>query len=195
MIARLESQLGDLADLSHDLVLGPFGGARMRRVGQRRERLLALLLSDARALRQLLDLRTHLLQLLLVLLHVLAALAGLRELLGLLALLRAQTLRRGGRRAPLLVLGEHLIELLAKRTVAAGERRADALGVLTDALDVKHRPPPASYFVDSVMGVVATCCAWRPEYLARNAATARASSPSTTFSGMIAPEKPPLRIA
>ena len=35
----------------------------------------------------------------------------------------------------------------------------------------------------------------RPEYLARNAATAWASLPTTMFSGMIAPEKPPLRIA
>ncbi len=52
-----------------------------------------------------------------------------------------------------------------------------------------------SYFVESVMFTDGTCFAWRPEYSARNAATSRASSPRTMFSGMIAPEKPPLRIA
>ena len=34
-----------------------------------------------------------------------------------------------------------------------------------------------------------------PEYLARKSATASASWPVTTFAGMIAPEKPPFRIA
>ena len=34
-----------------------------------------------------------------------------------------------------------------------------------------------------------------PEYLARNSATTAASSPTTMFWGMIAPENPPLRIA
>ena len=45
------------------------------------------------------------------------------------------------------------------------------------------------------MFTVGTFCAWRPEYWARKLATACASSPRTMFSGMIAPEKPPLRIA
>ena len=35
----------------------------------------------------------------------------------------------------------------------------------------------------------------RPAYLATKAATSSASWPTTMFSGMIAPEKPPLRIA
>jgi hypothetical protein len=34
-----------------------------------------------------------------------------------------------------------------------------------------------------------------PAYFDRNAATSLASCPTTMFSGMIAPEKPPLRIA
>ena len=34
-----------------------------------------------------------------------------------------------------------------------------------------------------------------PEYSARNSATTSASSPTTMLAGMIAPEKPPLRIA
>ena len=51
------------------------------------------------------------------------------------------------------------------------------------------------HLVDSVMFVLGTFSAFNPEYLARNRATSWASSPTTTFSGMIAPEKPPLRIA
>ena len=34
-----------------------------------------------------------------------------------------------------------------------------------------------------------------PEYSERKSATASASSPTTMFAGMMAPEKPPLRIA
>ncbi len=37
--------------------------------------------------------------------------------------------------------------------------------------------------------------AWRPAYVATNWATSLASSPTTTFCGMIAPEKPPFSIA
>src|SRR5205085_7149249 len=37
--------------------------------------------------------------------------------------------------------------------------------------------------------------AWRPAYVATNCATALASFPTTTFWGMIAPEKPPFSIA
>jgi hypothetical protein len=49
--------------------------------------------------------------------------------------------------------------------------------------------------VDSVIGVDTTCWECAPEYLARNSATCCASLPTTMFCGMIAPEKPPLRIA
>ncbi len=45
------------------------------------------------------------------------------------------------------------------------------------------------------MFVAGTFCFWLPEYLARNSAIAVAFEPTTMFSGMIAPEKPPLRIA
>ena len=45
------------------------------------------------------------------------------------------------------------------------------------------------------MFVVGTFCACCPEYFARKFATSFASVPSTMFSGMIAPEKPPLWIA
>ena len=80
---------------------------------------------------------------------------------------------------------------------AAGERGAHAVGVLADALEVEHAASAASaaYLSDSVMFVAGTCWASRPEYFARNSATACACSPTTMFCGMIAPEKPPLRIA
>ncbi len=50
-------------------------------------------------------------------------------------------------------------------------------------------PPPAG-----CCGVISALRCW-PAYLERNAATSSASCPTTMFSGMIAPEKPPLRIA
>ena len=115
-----------------------------------------------------------------------------------LVLLGAQPLQPGEQRPPALVQLDHAVEAAGDLVAAARERRANAVGVLPDALEVEHAPPPprrASYFVDSVMFTAGTFCAWRPEYWARKLATACASLPRTMFSGMIAPEKPPLRIA
>ena len=93
-----------------------------------------------------------------------------------------QLLELGQQRAPALVELERLVE---QRRVhaAAGERVTRRLRVLADLPEVEHRDPvrPASRSL--------------PEYLARKSATASASSPTTMFAGMIAPEKPPLRIA
>ena len=68
----------------------------------------------------------------------------------------------------------------APRARGSGSRAGSRLRSSTDA---PLRPAPS-------------CRASRPpEYLARKSATASASSPTTMFAGMIAPEKPPLRIA
>ena len=48
--------------------------------------------------------------------------------------------------------------------------------------------------VQAGAGVVESAI-YLPAYFERNAATSLASCPTTMFSGMIAPEKPPLRIA
>ena len=89
------------------------------------------------------------------------------------------------------------LELGDGALAAAGQRGAHAVGVLADALEVEHAASDASaaYLSDSVISVAGTCWASRPEYFARNSATACACWPTTMFCGMIAPEKPPLRSA
>ena len=76
---------------------------------------------------------------------------------------------------------------------ASRQRRTDPFGIRADQLDVEHERPygPVVVLVSGAIGAFAL----RPEYFARNFATWSASSPTRMFSGMIAPENPPLRMA
>ena len=83
-----------------------------------------------------------------------------------------------------------------------GPRRASAARTPSGSSRMRLRsstlrslPSAPCYFVESVMFAAGTFWDCEPEYCARNSATSWASSPTTMFSGMIAPEKPPLRIA
>ena len=93
--------------------------------------------------------------------------------------------RGGGRRAR-----------AARRPRSAAPRRAsaglDPLGVGADQLQVEHRRPGSGRVFWPGRGE--SSASW-PAYLATNSATASASSPTTMFCGMIAPEKPPFWIA
>ena len=98
---------------------------------------------------------------------------------------------------------EQLVERLGR--AAARERRPGRARVLADRSQVEHRRAGA------LLPEAAACCCRTgsrsrspgfggrstsaPAYSATNSATASASSPTTMFCGMIAPEKPPLRIA
>ena len=72
-----------------------------------------------------------------------------------------------------------LVDALGQLGRAPRQRGADRVGVAADEPEVQHRP--GRYLL--------------PAYLERKAATSSASFPTTMFSGMIAPEKPPLRSA
>ncbi len=91
-------------------------------------------------------------------------------------------------------------------STAARQRLAGGARVRSDRAQVEHRAGARGYWPSA-----AACCSsdWislafpgcggrstsEPEYSATNSATASASSPTRMFCGMIAPEKPPLRIA
>ena len=72
-----------------------------------------------------------------------------------------------------------LVDTLGQVGRAPRQRGADRVRVAADEPEVQHRP--GRYLL--------------PAYLERKAATSVASFPTTMFSGMIAPEKPPLRSA
>ena len=80
---------------------------------------------------------------------------------------------------------------------AARQGGAHGIGVLADQPQIEHRPDPTRCGGSAASAVAG----WRaaaspcPAYSARKSATFSASSPVTMFSGMTAPEKPPLRIA
>ena len=76
---------------------------------------------------------------------------------------------------------------------AAGQRRLDPLGVGADQLQVEHRRRRAQG--DGFAGARRFLGFVCPAYSATKRATASASSPTTMFWGMIAPEKPPFWIA
>ena len=87
------------------------------------------------------------------------------------------------------VEAQELVEILGGAT--AGEGGASRAGILADALQVEQgsgaypsSPPGTGGSSTSV-----------PECASTKRATASASSPTTMFCGMIAPEKPPFRIA
>ena len=116
-------------------------------------------------------------------------LLGLADLLGEGLALGLGALDLGQQLAAAGVEGEQLVDLLGG--AAAGQRRLDPLGVGADQLQVEH--------VASALGRVSPGrgedSASSPAYLATKRATASASSPTTMFWGMIAPEKPPFWIA
>ena len=69
------------------------------------------------------------------------------------------------------------------RSASSGERRASAARTASGSrrMSLRSSTAPGRYLL--------------PAYLERKAATSSASFPTTMFSGMIAPEKPPLRSA
>src|SRR5207248_2763524 len=145
VVARRARARRRLAGSPRRFVVRPRRGSRVGQVGQLRERGLQLLLAGAGALTQLLDLLAHPLQLGELSLRILARPLGLRDALGALALLRAQPLGRGGRRSPLGVPAQNLLEHLRERRITAGEGGLDGLGLLADALEIEHagsRPAP-----------------------------------------------------
>src|SRR5439155_12970680 len=169
-----------LADLAQDAVaLRRLVGGHVRQRGLR----VAELGLDLRQLgRELLLTRAELLHRRDRVARVLARALGRADGLAGLVLARAQLLELGQQLAAARVEREHPVERLADARVAAPvEGGAHGVGLAADAPQVEHR--------------VGYLAALRPEYFARNSATARASRPVTMFSGMIAPEKPPLRIA
>ena len=69
-----------------------------------------------------------------------------------------------------------------------------AVKALTDLVYIDLPAPGKKVSAGQPFGVLGRL-AFVPEYFARNSATSRACFPTTMFWGMIAPEKPPLRIA
>ena len=122
------------------------------------------------------------------LLGVPAGLLGLADLLGEGLALGLGALDLGQQLATAGVEAEQLVDLVGG--AAAGQRRLDPLGIGADQLQVEH--------VARATGVSpgrGEDSASPPAYLAMKRATASASSPTTMFWGMIAPEKPPFWIA
>ena len=120
-----------------------------------------------------------------------------------LVLLGAQRLELGQQLAPLLVEREHLVELRASAPRRASAART-ASGSLADRLEVEHGAASLAWPLRRGRSPAALarqrvgprgCFASLPEQATTNSATFSASSPTTMFWGMIAPEKPPLRIA
>jgi hypothetical protein len=139
VVAGLEVELGPLALLAQDdrVLLGhPFGGVRVRQVGQGRGDPLQvgvdLLELGLARLDRLLQLghRGHLLTRLLPTLLGLADLLGDRLALGLCPLDPGQQLAAAG------VEGEQLVDL--RGSAAACQRRLDPLRVGADQLQVEH---------------------------------------------------------
>ena len=176
------ARLARLADLAQHLVLVRRG--RVGQVRQRRQHGGAALLDRAQLLLELLLALREPARLGDRLGGVLAAPLQLADPLARLVLARAQLLELGQQRAAALVELERLVE--QRRVDAAARQRVPrGLRVLADLPEVEHR--------DLAWRLAAGLCV--PEYLSRKSATASASSPVTMFAGMIAPEKPPLRIA
>ena len=147
-----------------------------------------------------------------------------RELLGELARARRDRLHRGDLLARVPARGLGRADRLRRRG-SARARRASSLGqqrapALVERQQLVHglggrpaapgrpAPPPGRGGSAGRQGLLlppvpvaarrrATAAAWpcSPAYLATNSATAAAWAPTTMFWGMIAPEKPPLRIA
>ena len=99
--------------------------------------------------------------------------------------------------APALVDVEELVDLLAR--APPGQRRSDPLRVGADLLQVERGSLPELYGAAAALVVVwagaGASVTSRPAYFATKAATFCVSAPTTMFWGMIAPEKPPFRIA
>ena len=126
------------------------------------------------------------------------------DLVGGAVLLGAAALHLGQQLAAAGVELEQPIEVSGG--TAARQRLAGRARVRSDRAQVEHRAGARGYWPSA-----AACCSsdWislafpgcggrstsEPEYSATNSATASASSPTRMFCGMIAPEKPPLRIA
>ena len=80
-----------------------------------------------------------------------------------------------------------LVVLAVDAVLLAGEVVLDAVVAIGDGSD------PTDW--ESQVWTPGTLAALLPAYLETNCATSRASCPTTTFCGMIAPEKPPFSIA
>ena len=110
-------------------------------------------------------------------------------------------------RPPFLDLGQQLPAALVEAQqlveglggAATGQRSPRGPGVLADAPKVEHSgalgPACARLGEPDPVAGRGGSPASRPAYSETNLATLIASSPTTMFWGMIAPEKPPLRIA
>ncbi len=196
MIAGCEAELARGADLAHELVVRSRRGAGVRQVRQGRQRAAQLLFDAGQLPLELLHARgdgPHRRDLALALGRV----GGRADARVGLVLLRAQALELRQQGTSGRVESDHLLEPGNGVFAAAGQGGTHAVGVLADALEVEHAASDASaaYLSAWVISVAGTCWASRPEYFARNSATACACSPTTMFCGMIAPEKPPFRSA
>jgi hypothetical protein len=171
-----------LPDRAQHLVLG-LGGGEIGQVGQRREQRLQLGVGLPCLLAAGLDLGRELLEAGELVADLAALALARRDLLGGRLLLGAQRLGRLRRVAPGPVERDDAVDALGDVAAAPGEGRPHRVGVAADQPEVQHGGgyPPAADFL--------------PAYSETNAATCCASGPVTMFSGMIAPEKPPLAIA
>jgi hypothetical protein len=202
VVEGLEVEVGTIADLAEGdvVLLGlPVRRVRLRDVRERREELIAPLIELAELRLELLEFGLEPTRLLTGLRELgLVDLPGLCRLLDLtreLVLLGADLIDPGVELAAPPVDLDQLVQLL-RRTPSA-QRRADGVRIAADLLEVERGPGSPSYGVvevDVVAGAGCWTTSW-PAYLATKAATFCASAPTTMFCGMIAPEKPPLRIA
>jgi hypothetical protein len=125
---------------------------------------------------------------------VLARALQLPDPLRRLVLAAAQVLELGQDRPAPLVELERVVED-GRIGAAPGQLGTRRLRVLADLPEVEQGDLPPGYGPDSPEEVGSFVPLSPPEYCSRKSATSSASSPTTMLAGMIAPEKPPLRIA
>ena len=210
MVAGLEAELGRLAHLAqrHRVLLGfTVRSLGIREVGQRHEELGALRLHVVELRLELLELGAHLAHLGDQRLGVVADALGLCDPVRRTVLPRAPLLDLREQLPTAGVHTQQLVELLGG--TSARQRGPRGIRILADAPQVEHyalsaggftggraapRGRPVAYG-EPEPGGWTVVWALEPAYFETNRATSEASLPVTMFWGMIAPEKPPLRIA
>jgi hypothetical protein len=173
-----------LADLADDLVLG--GRRRIRQVRQGRELAVQLGFDAAELLAERLRARRHLAHPGDRVVGRIPRAAGGGDRARRLVLLGLQALHLRDELAPAAVELEDGVQ--APVIAAAGQGGPGRLGICAEEPEVEQGGPgPGRGLPVALLGAGGLVLS-PPEYLARNSATAWASSPTTMFSGMIAPE-------
>ena len=189
-----KSNVGPIPDLAQrdGVVLASVRGVRMREVGERRRELVAARLDLGELSLQALDLAAQLAHLGDPRLGVLARALRGGDLVGDGVAARAALLDPGQQLAAAGVQRQQLVQGLGR--TAARERRASRArarrGCASGRASAAGRAAWRAYSEGRSAGR-----SRRPSTRRRSRRRPRASSPTTMFCGMIAPENPPLRIA